>query len=203
MPDAFIDHHALGLTWTLDEMMGRSSHALVEDGRVWLVDPTDEPAAMDAVAGLGEIAGVIVLLDRHGRDGATIASRLGVPVLRLPEVLPDSRIQALPVLNVPGWHERALWWPEHRALVVAETVGTGIMFTGTSDPGDEAGIHPVLRLLPPSALFDFMPEHLLVGHGRAIHGPAAATALHGAYRRTRRDIPRLLRRGLPKLVGNH
>jgi len=38
--------------------MERAFHALVDDGRVWLVDPLDGPEMEDAAA-LGEPAGVL------------------------------------------------------------------------------------------------------------------------------------------------
>ena len=44
---------------------------------------------------------------------------------------------------------------------------------------------------PPGALRHFEPEHLLVGHGRGVHGPAATAALRDAYERSRSDIPKL------------
>ena len=52
-------------------------------------------------------------------------------------------------------------------------------------------MHPLLRALPPGALRHYEPEHLLVGHGRGVHGPAAAGALEDAYDRSRRDLPKL------------
>jgi hypothetical protein len=54
-----------------------------------------------------------------------------------------------------------------------------------------AGMHPLLRALPPGALRGYEPEHLLVGHGRGVHGPAAAHALADAYDRSRKDLPKL------------
>ena len=52
------------------------------------------------------------------------AARLGVPHLRLPAAVPARPFGVIRVLDLPGWHERALWWPERRVLVVAEVVGT-------------------------------------------------------------------------------
>ena len=53
-------------------------------------------------------------------------------------------------------------------------------------------MHPLLRGLPPGALRGYQPEHLLVGHGRGVHGPEAADALADAYDRSRRDLPRFV-----------
>jgi hypothetical protein len=184
-----LERHDLGVSWTLREAMARTSHALADDGRVWLIDPVDAPEALAAVADLGRPAAVVQLLDRHPRDCAALAERLGVPHLRLPEALPDSPFEIVPVLDLPRWREVALWWPARRALAVAEAVGTSPFYTAGSGA---AGIHALLRLLPPGRLRDYAPEHLLPGHGRPLHGPAAAAALEHAYRRSRRDVPRLL-----------
>src|SRR5689334_21316721 len=111
MPDLLaLDEQPFGLTWVLDEPMQRASHALADGGRVWLVDPVDVPEALDRVSALGTPAGVLQLLDRHNRDAAQIAGRLGVPHLRLPDAVPDSPFEMVKVIDVPGWHERALWW---------------------------------------------------------------------------------------------
>ena len=52
-------------------------------------------------------------------------------------------------------------------------------------------MHPLLRGLPPGALRGYRPEHLLVGHGRGVHGPQAAAALEDAYDRSRKDLVKL------------
>ena len=95
---------------------------------------------------------------------------------------------------MPGWHEIALWWPEPRALVVADALGTSPYYA----LGRAAGMHPALRPLPPRALRDYAPEHLLVGHGPGVHDGAAA-ALREAYARARSDLPRLVAK-LPDLA---
>src|SRR5687768_2196726 len=87
--------HPLGLTWVIDDRGRRASHALVHDGRVWLVDPLDIPEAMERVVALGEPAAVVQLFVAHTRDGEAIAKRLGVPFHRLPETLPDSPFSVL------------------------------------------------------------------------------------------------------------
>ena len=182
------DEHELGLSWVLDEPMQRSSHALADDGRVWLVDPVDAPDAVERALALGEPAGVLQLLDRHPRACAALAARFGVPHLRLPGAVPDSPFEVITVVDLPKWREKALWWPERSALVVAETVGTGPMY------GRPAGIHLFLRLMPPGVLRDHDPEHLLVGHGPGLHGAAAKQALETAYRRSRIDLPKTVAR---------
>jgi hypothetical protein len=191
-----LDRHPLGLSWTLDEPMERSSHALAHDGRVWFVDPVADPDALREAEALGPPAAVVQLLGRHARDGAALAARLGVPHLRMPDGVPGTPFEVVRVLDVPSWRERALWWPEHRALVVAEAIGTGRFYRFERAP---AGMHLLLRLTPPGALRRFAPEHLLPGHGEPLHGPAAADGLRAAYARSRRDLPRVLR-ALPTML---
>src|SRR6476469_6081709 len=100
-----LDEHALGLTWVLDDPQTRTSHALADEGRVWLVDPVDEPEALERAAALGAPQAVLQLLDRHDRDNAAIAARLGVPVLRLPQDVPGAPFAPFGVLRLPGWKE--------------------------------------------------------------------------------------------------
>ena len=189
------DEYEFGLSWVLEETMQRTSHALVVDRRVWLVDPVAVDEALERAAGLGEIAGVLQLLDRHNRDCAALAERYGVPHLKVPDTVPDTPLKAIPVVRFPGWKETALWWPEQQALVVAEVVGSNELYTGGRAP---AGMHPMLRALPPRGLRSYSPRHLLMGHGAGIHGAAAAPALRQAHERARRDIPAVLRK-LPSL----
>jgi len=186
---ASLQTHDLGLTWVMDESFSRASHALLDDGRVWLIDPVDEPEAMKRVAELGEPAAVVQLLDRHQRDCAAIARRLEVPHLALPESLPDTPFQVVPVIDRWRWKEAAVWWPERQALVVAESFGTSPLFTANATA---VGVHPMLRLFPPRALARHNAMHLLVGHGPPRHGPRTAEELVEAVDRSRRDIPRML-----------
>ena len=185
MPIRELAEHPLGVTWVMREAMVRASHALVHDGRVWLIDPVDDPEAMERVAALGEPAGVVQLFVAHNRNGEAIAKRLGVPFHKLPEMLPDSPFSVLKI-DLGPWKERALGWPEPRGLIVPESVGTGPAYAVGPGP---AGIHPFRRALPPSSLKTFLPEHLLVGHGGPLHGGEAAAGLLDAFNRSRRDIP--------------
>lgn len=195
--DVSVEPFAFGLTWTVREPMSRSSHALVDDGRVWLVDPVDDPGAMAQVAALGEPAGVIQLLDRHDRDGAEIAARLDVPLRRLPATVPDAPFRVVRIIHRPGWHELALWWPDRAALVVSETLGTCAYFAVGSC---RVGVHPMLRMFPPRSPFRALePDHLLVGHGPGLHDGDVAGDVREALARSRTDIPRLLGR-IPAMV---
>ena len=76
-----VDETDFGFGWIGGEKpkLMMASHALAADGRVWLVDPTDEPGLDERLRGLGEPAGVIQLLDRHNRGAAAAAARLRVP----------------------------------------------------------------------------------------------------------------------------
>src|SRR3954466_13876186 len=165
--------HPLGLTWVVDDPLLRASHALVHDGKVWFVDPVDAPEAMERAAALGEPAGVLQLFVGHPRDGEAIAKRLGVTFAVLPHVLPDSPFSVLD-LDLGPWKERALWWPELKGLVVAESIGTADHYAAGRGP---AGAQVGRRLVPPNRLKPFLPEHLLVGHGVPLHGGEAAAGL--------------------------
>ena|SRR5829696_366599 len=189
------DEYAFGFTWVLEETMQRSSHALVTDGKVWLVDPVALDEALERAAGVGEIAGVLQLLDRHNRDCAALAERHGVQHLKVPDAVAGTPFKAIPVVRFPGWKETALWWPEQETLIVAEVVGNNEYYTGGRGA---AGMHPMLRPLPPRGLRSYSPRHLLMGHGSGIHGAAATPALRQAHERARRDIPRVLAK-LPTL----
>ena len=196
----FCDETDFGFGWIAAEppLLRRASHALRADGRVWLVDPVDGPGVEERVRGLGEPAGVLQLLDRHPRDCAALAERLGVPHLRLPFAgVPGSPFQVRKVLSVPGWREVALWWEAERVLVCAEALGTVPYFRA---PEEQLGVHPFLRLYQPRALRDMAkclaPGHVLCGHGEGIHGDDAAPALVQAVRGARRATPRWLRQQL-------
>ena len=180
------DLGAAGFGWELEERYRRTSHALAAAGRVWLVDPVDVPGLDSRVRALGEPAGVVQLLDRHRRDCAAIAARLGVPHHALPEELPETPFEVVPILRWRRWRECALWWPEPRILVTADAVGTNRFMAGR----ERVGVHPLLRLKPPRALARYEPEHLLVGHGEGVHGSAASTELRRALATARTGIPR-------------
>lgn len=177
------DRGPAGFSWVVAEAMTRSSHALADDGRVWLVDPVDWPDAIERACELGRPAAVVQLLDRHGRDCAAIAERLGVEHLVVPDEIPGSPFRVVPVVRRKRWDERALWWEATRTLVVSEAIGTNGFFL---IDGDVAGVHPFLKPFPPRRqLGHFEPEHLLVGHGAGVHGDAATEVLAAALSRSR------------------
>ena len=196
MRSATYDEYEFGFSWIVEEPLARSSHALVVEGRVWLIDPVAVDEALERAAALGPPAGVLQLLDRHNRSCAKLAARLGVPHLNVPDAVPDSPFEAIPAVRIPRWRETALWWPERQALVVAEVVGANDLYTGGNG---RVGMHPLLRAFPPRRLRGRRPEHLLMGHGPGVHGPDAAVALERAHARTRRDIPRVVAK-LPSML---
>jgi hypothetical protein len=192
---ATIHRHAAGLTWTETGGMMRAAHALADEGRVWLIDPFEDDEAFTAASELGRPAAVLQLLDRHNRDCAAVARRMGVPHLTVPTAVPDSPLRAIAVVGRRFWRETALWWEQRSTLVVPEAVGTAPLFA----LGRPLGVHPLLRLTPPRrALGAFSPSLVLVGHGPplALDGSGA---LKGALGCARSDMPRLIRE-LPSVL---
>lgn len=165
--------------------MERCSHALVEDGRVWVIDPVDGPGVEERIRAAGTPAGVVQLFDRHNRDCAPLAQRLGVRHHRLPRgsLGPFSCIT---VKRSRAWDEVALWWPERSVLVCAEALGTALYYRA----GEERlAVHPALRLTPPRATLGRLPvEFVLCGHGEGVLEGAGA-ALREALSTSRRRIP--------------
>ena len=178
-----VDEGEHGFGWLdPDDKLERCSHALVVEGRVWLVDAV-EAGVEERVRSLGEAAGVIQLLDRHARDCAVWARRLGVPL----HVVPEDGVpfQVVPVVLRRWWREVALWRPDARVLVCADALGTAAYYRA----GEERlAVHPMLRLRPPRILAGLEPEHVLCGHGAGVHDGASG-ALHEALTTARRRLP--------------
>jgi hypothetical protein len=177
----------------------RTSHALLADGRVYVIDPTDGEGVDERIRALGEPAAVLVLLDRHRRDSDAFAARFGVPVHETPsEPIPGAPFEFRAVVSFRFWRETALWWPERRVLVAADALGTVGYIRASTEP---LGVHPFLRPWPPrKALAGIDPEHVLVGHGEGVHGHGASAALDAALAMSRRRIPRLAADGVHRLV---
>jgi hypothetical protein len=199
-----IDRFPEGFSWRGEGegFMCRASHALLVDGRVWLIDPIDADGLDAELAALGPAAGVMLTMGRHRRDVASLARRLEVdvwahdslgrvdaaaPLRRFPGALPGTPLAALPLrgrLIRALWREVALWWPERHLLVVGESVGTAPYFLLH---GERLGLHPLRRAAPPEELLGLDADRLLVGHGDGIGagaGPALDDLLrHGASRR--------------------
>jgi hypothetical protein len=197
-----IDRFDGGVGWLAypDERMQRASHALATDEGVWLVEPVDAEGIDDRIAEVGEVAGVVVLLDRHKRDAAAFATRhnasvhipswmsgvagdIDAPVERFDGELGETGY-CLRMVATPLWQEAALYHDDEGTLVVAEALGTAsYMRTDT----ERLGVHPALRLFPPrESLQEFAPQRVLMGHGAGVHEHANAalgTALSGSRRR--------------------
>jgi hypothetical protein len=165
---AVVDELEFGFGWLESgSFMRRCSHALAVDGRVWVIDAVADDDALERVAGLGEPAGVVQLFDRHKRDNAAVAARLGVPLHVVPRTAPEGApFEVVPLVRNRLWREAALWFPAQRTLVVAEALGTAQFYRA---PQERVGVAALLRLTPPRRLLAFEPEHLLVGHGEGVH----------------------------------
>jgi len=186
----FCDTFDGGFGWIVDEFMERCSHALVVEGRVWLIDPVDGEGAEQRIRDAGEPAGVIQLLDRHNRDSRALAERFGVPRHEVPiELIADAPFEFLVVRKGWTWREVALWWPERQVLVCADALGTAPYFVAK---GERLGVHPFLRLIPPRRrLGNVQPEIVLCGHGEGILS-GAAPLFQEALSTPRRRIPSVL-----------
>jgi hypothetical protein len=177
----FCDEFDDGFGWIVDEFMERCSHALVVDGRVWLVDPVDGDGVEERVRAAGEPAGVLQLLDRHNRDGAELARRFGVEHSVLPRE-PIPPFEFVPIAR----NEVLLWRPDERLIVCADVLGTARYYRAAKD---RLAVHPLRRLFPPRRqLGAVSPTRILCGHGPGIHQDAE-TALREALSTSRRRIP--------------
>lgn len=185
----WVDEQAWGFGWITPErpQLQLASHALLAGG-VWVIDPLDCEGVEERVRALGEPAGVLQLLDRHDRNCAELARRLGVSH----HAVPFERVgpfESIPVVRRSHWQEAALWWPEQRVLVCADALGTVPHYFALG--GERLGVHPLLRLTPPRQLGRLEPEHLLCGHGAGVH-ERAADAVRDALAHARRRLPLLL-----------
>lgn len=187
-----------------EERMQRASHALATDEGVYVVDPVDADGLDEFLDDLGEVAGVVVLLDRHKRDCAALARRHDVPVhvpqfmggvadeldaetTPFDDTLGGTDYELRAVVNNPLWQEAALHDAGSGTLVVPESLGTVDYMTG----GEERlGVHPMRRLTPPRSLRSLSPERVLVGHGEGIQ-EQASEALRDAIDGARRRAPSL------------
>jgi hypothetical protein len=191
----FLDEFEQGFGWAPDEPLRRTSHALLAGGGVWVIDPVDGDGIDERIRALGEPRGVVQLLDRHARDCAAVAERLGVPL----HVTPFAGVAGAPfevrrIVRLPRWREVALWFPQERILVTADALGSLAYFRARGEP---FGVHPPLRLFPPRrALGDLAPRRLLFGHGPGYDGDDAEDRLREALSTARRRLPSALRSAL-------
>ena len=184
----FVDDLGFAIGWIAPRppFMQRTSHAVAAGGRVWVIDPVDDDEALERVRALGEPAGVLQLLDRHGRDCALVAGRLGVRHHALPQVAPaGAPFEIFPVVRRRSWREIGLWFPEHEAIVSADALGTAPYYRAASE---RLAVNPLLRLTPPHVFLRYAPRHVLVGHGEAVSADAES-AVRDAVLLARRRAP--------------
>lgn len=213
MPTEFIDEWSGGGGWIAypEELNQRASHVLRTEAGAWVVDPVDFDGLDDYLAEYGDLAGVVVLLNRHKRDAATIATRHDVPVY-LPrslapirdafdapvdlfdEQLPETAYRTIPLVDNRFWREVALYNDADGTLLVPEALAT---VDGFRAAGERIGVNLGLRLFPPrSTLGDLAPDRILVGHGPGVSTDASAAlddALAGARTRFPHAVVSLVR----------
>jgi hypothetical protein len=178
------------VTWIASSpgVMQRASHALALADTTWLIDPVDHPDVRARLEALPPVAGVVQLLDRHGRDCAAMAAEFGAPLCVTPGAsIAGTPFEVITVKSGRHWKESALWWPDRGCLVVAEVLGTASYFRA---PGQRVGMHPFARIAPPRMLQGYPATHLLMGHGSPVHSPDAGALADAAIARARRSSPR-------------
>ena len=193
----FVDELEYGFGWIEETRLQRTAHALAVEGRVWLIDPFEAAGVEERVRALGEPAGVIQLLDRHARDAASFAWKLGVPVHVVPRAVAGTPFSFFPIVSFRLWQEVALWWPERRLLVCGDALGTIPYFRAGSE---SIGVHPFLRPFPPHVLRGLGARHVLVGHGAGRHGDEVAAEVDETIAKARRRLPRWLA-GIRRALG--
>lgn len=193
MQARFVDETDFGFGWVHPEprFMQRTSHALVADGGVWLVDPTEAGGVHERIGALGQpVAGVVELVERHARDGRAFAERYGVEVRAVPwGGISGAPFRPVGVSHVLFGQEIELWWPERRVLVVGDALGTAPYYLAAAE---RLAVHPLLRAAPPHQLRELEPRHVLSGHGQGVHGDEATPLLREALATARRRAPRWL-----------
>ena len=210
-----IDRFDGGVGWLAspNEEMQRASHALESDGEVWVFDPVDADELDGLLAEFGEVAGVVVTMDRHRRDAAAIAARHDVsvylpdwfegvaeelpdetPIVRFGAELADTGLEAHVMQNNRFWQEVALYNRERGTLLVPESLGT-VEYVCTGS--ERLGVHPMRRAFPPREQLEpfasdpHLPlERVLVGHGPGVMRDAK-DALRDALSGSRLRMPLL------------
>jgi hypothetical protein len=198
----FYDEFEHGFGWTPaePELEERTSHAVLSGGKVWVTDALDGDGAEERIRALGEPAAVVQLLDRHERDCAAVAGRLGIPLLVTPfDGVPGAPFEVIPVVRRRRWEEIALWFPAERILVVGDALGTADYYRAGDEP---IAVHPLLRLKPPRRAFAGLePLHLLCGHGPSRHGEDVPADVREALATARRRLPQAWLGGLRTAVS--
>jgi hypothetical protein len=180
----------------------RASSAIVTGAGTLVVDPVDGDGLDALLSGLPHVIGVVTLLDRHQRDAAVIAERLGAPRLT-PIALGGSGVavdgvEERSVFERRSWREALLWLPDRRLLVCADTLGTAGFDLARG--GDPLGMHPFARLQPPRAAFAGLdPAVIAVGHGPPLDHDASES-MRNVLRGARRQLPQSWLRMVPEAV---
>ena len=175
--------------------MQRTSHALAVDGRVWLFDVVDAAGLDDRVRELGRACRCVQLLDRHNRDCAAFARRLGVPLTSSRGRCPTRRSSSGPSCGSAGG---ARWRSGGRSA------GSCSRRRARDDPvlprRRRAGRSPPAAAALAAALAPRPRASTTCSSGTAkvcTHHPAA---LESALRTARRRIPRWLL-ALPRMCA--
>ena len=159
------------------------AHPLVEAGEVDRVD--------ERVRALGEPRGV--LRSRHTRDCAAIAARLGVPELVTPRAVPGSPFAAVAIPTFPGWNETALWCGG--AAHAGGSRRPSAPCPASARRGGRWALDPALALRPPAEGAGRLPGGAPAdGRGARARRGTLQGRLAEAVRRSRRDLPRVVRR---------
>ncbi len=206
-----IDRFDEGVGWIAypGETMRRASHAIERDGEVWVFDPVDAPELDELLSEYGDVAGVVVLLDRHKRDSAAIATRhevsvhvpewmngverkLDAPVERFDDEVAGFSVERL--IDNPAWQEAVCF--DGETLLVPEALGTVSYFRAS---GETLGVHPMLRLLPPRTLREYDADRLLVGHGEGVF-ERVPQAIRAAVDGARGKTPSLYWKNLMRVI---
>jgi len=209
-----VDEWTDGVGWMAhpNEEARRASHALRGTDGVWVFDPLDGPGVDEALADLGEVAGVAVLSQFHARDAGELAARHGVavhvpawmdrvadavdaPVERYEApagewvALGDSDIEVQTVNPTVAWREVVARRPTDGTLRVPDMLSSVPEMTVADE---RVGCYFVHRFVPPRDAFEGVdPNRLLFGHGAGVTDDAAA-ALDDALADARRNLPRAL-----------
>lgn len=182
-----VDEWDGGFSWIPhpDESRQKASHALLTDAGVWIVEPVDADGLDERITDLGDVAGVLVLYDRHTRDAVDVARRHDVAVhvpawMNLVREKLDTAVESvsggLPgtnytihrLVDTDEWQEAVLIDETTNTMIVPEAIGTR---PSVLKDDNVLGVHYRLDD-PPERLLDWQPDRILVGHGTGIHNEA-------------------------------
>jgi hypothetical protein len=174
--------------WNIDdERIGGfigASHAVATDEGTVLIDP--HPLAEDALAGLGEIAGIVLTASVHQRAAWRLRRELGVPVwvpaaTRQAEEEPDERYSegdrlpgGLDAIFTPGagTTQHTLLDRPRRAAFVSDLLvrprGDRLVLLSESFAHDPAQLRETVE----TRLFPLDVDILCLGHGEPVTGDA-------------------------------